>query len=152
MTTEIGSRKNIYLQPEERTLLATIAERYHNGKESAAIAAALRGYFARGDLIRDAVLALARAIEPDEQFDPADDTRAEEPHLLLAGLLDEVAARAIEDALAVLWTERNLPAPSGLHLNAGALDQLDQLVEQADRPHTRETMLEMLIGEAGRRQ
>lgn len=98
-----SQRKNIYLTPETRSLLSTIAERYHDGNESAAIATALAAYTARGDLIRQAVIDLAEATEPDERYDPADDTRGERPHLALAALTDEVTARAIGDALSEIW-------------------------------------------------
>lgn len=102
----MSKRKNIYVQDSAGALLSRLAADYHGGNESATIAAALDSYImqlsTRGDLIRQAVLALAAAQQPDERFDPADDTRAEAPHLLLAALLDETAARAIGSALAEL--------------------------------------------------
>ena len=103
MSEKRYGRKNSYLAPDARSLLSAVADRYHDGNESAAIAAALSTSTSRGDLICQAVLDLAAAVEPDERYDPADDTRAEQPHLTLAALTDEVTARAIGDALSVLW-------------------------------------------------
>lgn len=105
----MSKRKNIYVQDAAGALLSRIAADYHSGNESATIAAALDVYLGsittRGDLIRATVLALAAAQQPDERYDPADDNRAEAPHLLLAALLDETAARAIGNALVELMAK-----------------------------------------------
>lgn len=102
----MSKRKNIYIQDSDAALLTRLAASYHGGNDSACIAAALTAYVEilteREDVIRRAVLDLAAAQQPDERFDPADDNRAEAPHLLLAALLDETAARAIGSALAEL--------------------------------------------------
>lgn len=100
--------------------------------------------------IRQAVLALAAAIEPDERYDPTDDPREAEALAALAQFLGSAyAAQGIADALSGLWTARHLPEP-GLILNEPALVWLDELLDRAATPHTRETMIEALIGEAWR--
>lgn len=110
-----GARKNIYIGEADQTLLDRLAADYHGGNDSAAYSAALHAYVQqlveREALIKQAVLDLAVAIEPSDQADPDDDTRAEGPHLLLAALLDEAAARAIEHALNELWLRWQMPAP-----------------------------------------
>lgn len=103
--------------------------------------------------IRRAVLLLAEAIEPSEEFDPADDPRAPLATEALGRLLGSAyAAQGIADALSELWTERHIPAPRGLELSEPSLAWLDDLVDRANVPHTRETMLEQLIGEAWRKR
>lgn len=66
------------------------------------------GLAARGDLktlIRQAVLDLAAAVEPDERYDPADDPREAAAVAQLAMLLgNHPAAEAISEALMMLWT------------------------------------------------
>lgn len=107
-------RKNIYVGEADRALLDRLAAEYHGGNDSAAYSAALHAYVAtlagREALIAQAVLDLAAAIEPDGAADPAEDERAERPHLLLAALLDESAARAIGHALNALWLRWQMPA------------------------------------------
>jgi len=109
-----GDRKNIYISHADRALLDRLAADYHDGNDSAAYSAALHAYLAhladREDVIAQAVLDLAAAIEPSDQIDPADDSRAEGPHLLLASLLDEPAARALGRALNALWLRWQMPA------------------------------------------
>lgn len=109
-----GDRKNIYVSAADRALLDRLAADYHGGNDSAAYSAALSAYVTtlaeRETVIRQAVLDLAAAIEPDAQADPSDDTRAEGPHLLLGALLDEPAARAIGAALNALWLRWQMPA------------------------------------------
>lgn len=106
-------RKNIYVAEADRALLDRLAADYHGGNDSAAYSAALHAYVGqlaeREALITRAVLDLAAAIEPDDQADPEDDTRAEGPHLVLAALLDESAARAIGHALNDLWLRWQMP-------------------------------------------
>lgn len=105
------------------------------------------------DLIREATIALARSIEPDERYDPVDDPREAEALSALARLLGSAyAAQGIADALNALWVQRTLPEPAGLLLNETALNWLDELVDRARRPHTRETMVEKLVGEAWRKR
>lgn len=105
-----GNRVNISLYPETQTLLRQLASQQHQGNASATIAAALEAYATmndqRSNLIRQAVLELAAAAEPDERYDPAEDNRAEQPHLLLASLLDDQAAQAIGSALRELSRRR----------------------------------------------
>lgn len=102
--------------------------------------------------IRQAVLALSVAIEPDERYDPADDPRESEALSVLARLLGSAyAAQGIADALSGLWAARHLPESGGLTLNEVALTWLDELLDRAATPHTRETMIEALIGEAWRK-
>jgi hypothetical protein len=56
------------------------------------------------DMVAAAVLNLAAAIEPDERFDPAEDTRESEAFTLLASLLGSApAAQGITRALNELW-------------------------------------------------
>lgn len=102
----MSKRKNIYLADQDGALLTRIAASYHSGNESATIAAALTAYLAqlseRETLIAQAVRELAAGYQPDERYDPADDTRTEAPHLVLAALLGEDAARGIGNALADL--------------------------------------------------
>lgn len=55
------------------------------------------------DNVRDAVLALAAAVAPDGQYDPADDPRPEQAVLALAALLGSVpAAEGVQLALMAL--------------------------------------------------
>lgn len=54
---------------------------------------------------RDATLDLARALVPDEQYDPADDPRAETPFRTLCELIGETSARGVYEALSLLVTE-----------------------------------------------
>lgn len=102
------TRKNIYLTDDTRALLGTVATRYHGGNESAAIAAALAHHLERPALLRQAILDLAAAIEPDERYDPSDDPRTIAPTLRLMALLDAQAASAIGDALNELWVRWSL--------------------------------------------
>lgn len=56
-------------------------------------------------LVRQAVLDLAIAVEPDERYDPADDPRESEAVTALAALLGSyVTAEACAEALAIIWT------------------------------------------------
>jgi hypothetical protein len=61
--------------------------------------------------VRSAVLALAATLEPDEQYDPADDPRPEQAHARLAALLgSNERARGVSEALHLL---RYPPQPGG---------------------------------------
>lgn len=105
------------------------------------------------DQVREATIALAAAIEPDEGFDPANDPREGEALGHLAQLLRSAyAAQGIAEALAQIWTERALPQPAGLRLGEVYLLQLDELVDGADQPYTRTEFVEKLIGEEMTRQ
>lgn len=110
----MAKRKNIYVLDADWTLVARLASSTPGGSESAVYSAALRAYAAgmaeREDMIALAIRDLAAAIEPDEQLDPAADSRAEAPYLVLAALLDEAAARAIRRALNDVWLRWQLPA------------------------------------------
>ncbi|HUY75537.1 MAG TPA: hypothetical protein VMV29_02125 [Ktedonobacterales bacterium] len=56
------------------------------------------------DAIRDAVLAVAEALEPDGQYDPEDDPRPPQAVHQLAQLLeDPLVAESIAAALRTLW-------------------------------------------------
>lgn len=101
--------------------------------------------------VRAAVLTLAQATEPSE-IDPTEDAREMGALNALARLLGSLyAAQGIADALSQLWITRLLPEP-GIQLNGVALAWLDELLDRATQPHTRETMIEKIIGEAWRRQ
>jgi len=110
----MAKRKNVYVPDADWALVAQLAATAHGGNESAVYSAALRAYAAgmaeREDVIAQAIRDLAAAIEPDERFDPAADSRAEAPYLVLAALLDEAAARAIRRALNDVWLRWQLPA------------------------------------------
>lgn len=101
-----------------------------------------------------AVRAVIAAAAPDERYDPADDPRPAAALAALASALrhasPEAAAQGIADVAADLWSAEHLPGPAGLELSAGALAWLDELIGRASQPHTRETMLERLIGDAWR--
>ena len=61
------------------------------------------------DAIRDTVLAVAEAMEPDGQYDPADDPRPTQAIHLLAQLLEEpLVAEGIAAALRTLWVRWRL--------------------------------------------
>jgi hypothetical protein len=101
------------------------------------------------DQVRAAVLALAAAVEPDERYDPAGDPRESEAIGRLAALLGSAyAAQGVAEALHDLWTARHLPEPAGLQIGEPYLAWLDELVEAARQPETRETLVEQLISEA----
>lgn len=73
--------------------------------------------------VRQAVLDLAAAVEPDERYDPADDPREAEALGRLARLLGSAyAAQGVAAALTDLWTARHVPAPSGIQLSEPYLD------------------------------
>jgi hypothetical protein len=55
--------------------------------------------------VRSATLDLARALVPDEQYDPADDPRAEIPFRALCELIGETSAKGVYEALALLVVE-----------------------------------------------
>lgn len=56
-------------------------------------------------LIRQCVLDLGAAVEPDEQYDPAEDPRESQAVATLAALLGSYpAAEACAEALTILWT------------------------------------------------
>lgn len=146
-----SNRLDVYLGAD---LLAWLESESQASDQSKAeiIKAALRdrrlGQAGLAGEVRAAVLTLAQAIEPSE-IDPAEDMRAAEALNALARLLGSAyAAQGIADALAQLWTARHLPEPDGLVLNGPVLAWLDELVDRAPVPHTRETMVEKLIGEA----
>ena len=61
------------------------------------------------DAIRDAVLAIAETMEPDGQYDPADDPRPTQAAHTLAQLLeDPLVAEGITAALHTLWVRWRL--------------------------------------------
>jgi hypothetical protein len=70
--------------------------RQHYGDDSATMRAALLCLELQQshlrDLVRQAVLDLAAAVQPDERYDPADDPRPEQATLALAALLGSISA------------------------------------------------------------
>lgn len=150
-----SNRLDVYLGAD---LLAWLEAESQAGDQSKAeiIKEALRDWrlaqSAMADETRRATLQLAAAIEPSEEYDPVEDARETEALNVLARLLGSAyAAQGIADALNTLWTARHLPEPSGLQLNEPVLVWLDEIIDRASVPHTRETMAEKLIGEAWRK-
>lgn len=92
-----------------RARLSRLEEQF--GGKSAAVREALlqlelQQSFTR-DLVRDMVLEIATAVEPDGRYDPAEDPRPEEAALRLASLLGSMpAAEGIVMALRELSTRR----------------------------------------------
>ena len=58
--------------------------------------------------IRDAIIAMAAAMMPDERYDPADDPRTEEPARALVDLFGEIEARGIIEALTIVQSQSYL--------------------------------------------
>lgn len=106
---ERRERRQIYLPNPTAALLDSLASSHHDGNVSATIAAAVPVYLeylhARRTALRQALLDRWEATAPTEQVDPADDTRAEQSHLVLAELLGEEDARAIGEVLTAIRAE-----------------------------------------------
>jgi hypothetical protein len=87
-------RKNVRLDADALRRLQRLMEQY--GDASATMRKALlhleleQGYVR--DLVQQAVLDLAAAVQPDERYDPEDDPRPEQATLALSALLGSVPA------------------------------------------------------------
>jgi predicted transcriptional regulator len=105
-----GNRYSLRLDAESAARLDRLAEQ-HGGEASATMREALKlyelGQAHMADLVRDALLNLAAAIEPDQCYDPAEDPRRTEAVMALAAILGSVpAAEGAAQALTVLWAQQ----------------------------------------------
>lgn len=98
----LPNRTSVYL-PDGPLEIANRLLPAFNGNASDMLTAALNALDdkigVRRDLITAAVVAYWQAVQPDGSADPADNDRAESPHMLLSALLGEVEAQAIGLAL-----------------------------------------------------
>jgi predicted transcriptional regulator len=105
-----SNRYSLRLDAESAARLERLSEQ-HGGEASATMREALKlyelGQAHMADLVRDALIDLAAAIEPDGRYDPTDDPRRAEAVMALAAILGSFpAAEGAAQALTVLWTQQ----------------------------------------------
>jgi hypothetical protein len=78
--------------------------------------------------VRDAMLSFMAAIQPDEQYDPADDPRTDEPARKLVDLLGESRANGVMEVLRSIETRALLAGierGAGMQVRPGDIFRLD---------------------------